>query len=464
MECGRSHAGPAVLRRRRLTTGLLASMRFAVATTLAALAPLGLRAAPGEPDLHVVSTLADQGPGSLRAALQAAARTPGPDRIVFGDAGGIFSTPQTIALSAPLPVIEGDVEIDGHIPGLLWKAYGATLGGEGRSRIFEVAESGSLRLAGITLADGHAREGGGILNRGRLVLEGVTLLGHRAERDGGALANRGGEVWLINSTAADNRARRGGAVANLSGTLHIVHATLYRNQARKGAAVFSRGPLSLANSILAGDGEQCRQRGRSRVSATHNLITRHSGCGRPISQAEPGLGRFGYYNGPTPLFPVEAGSPALNLGDNQAALDARGQPLVWDQRGNGDPRYAEGYADLGAFEQQPPLAGEFVVDTIEDNGLRGCTLAGQGDCPLRAALELAIAAQRPLRIRFDPEVFAQPRTLPLAELPAGADVALVLDGSGAAAITIIIPGPRPPWRMLNGVSLDADAAVLRYGQ
>lgn len=424
------------------------------------------QAQPASPTIHVVTGTADQGPGSLRQALEDANRTPGPDRIVFGDADGPFATPRTIALSAPLPVVHGEVEIDGHIRRLLWKAYGATVSGQGNHRVFEVAPGGRLHLAGITIADGKARTGAGILNRGHLVLEGVTLLRNRASAAGGGVANRGGQAWLINSTASENQARRGGAVANLSGRLRVTNSTLYRNQAKVGAAVFSKGELTLANSILAGDdgGEQCRRRGALAAETTHNLITRHRGCGQPISQADPVLTAIGHYNGPAPVFPLGAGSPALNLGDNAAAVDAEGRPLVWDQRGNGDPRYVEGYTDLGAFEQQPQLASEFIVDSVEDTGLRGCSLAGGADCPLRAALELAAAAGRPVSIRFDGRVFAEPQTLRLATIPPGADQPLRLDGTGAAPVTILTASAPPPWQTLNGVRVVEISAISRYEQ
>lgn len=409
---------------------------------------------------HVVTTTADAGPGSLRFALEGSARTPGADRIVFGDADGPFSTPQTIELAGPLPAITGEVTIDGHIRHRLWTAYGATISGGGRQRVFQVPPGATLRLAGITIVDGRADDGGAVLNRGRLVVEGVSLLRNEAVDAGGAIANDGGEVLLINSTAADNRAARGGAVANLDGQLRVTNSTLYRNEAEEGAALYSVAGLEMANSILAGGaGIQCVNSGPLADGTTHNLITSHRGCGEPILSDDPRLGGFGYYNGPTPVFTLEGGSPAINLGDNAAAVGEDGQLLKWDQRGNGDPRFAAGYTDLGAFEHQAQLPDEFVVDTIEDTGLRGCSIVGAADCPLRAALELAAVARQETRIRFDPTVFSGPRTLHLDRVPAGTDVPLVLDGAGTAGVTIVAPGARTPWRGLNGVHLEFEAGL-----
>ena len=121
-------------------------------------------AGPLEKQTLVVSSYADSGPGSLRAALEQASESSRTYRIGFGSAEGPFSVPRVIELSSPLPVIQTKVEIDGFIPGLLWTAYGATVSGKDQFRVFEVASGGVLRLAGITVANGHSGSGAGVLN------------------------------------------------------------------------------------------------------------------------------------------------------------------------------------------------------------------------------------------------------------------------------------------------------------
>lgn len=428
------------------------------AATLAALWLAG-PAAAGEAGVHEheVGSTADSGAGSLRAAIEAAALTPGPDRIHFGNAGGPFASPRTIVLASPLPPIAGEVTIDGHIRGLLWVAYGATVSGAGRHRVFEVAEGGSLRLRGITLADGAARRGGAVLNRGRLVLDGVTFTGNRARAAGGAVANSG-ELVVVNSTFIGNRAPRGGAIAHLAGRLHVVHGTFHGNLGGRGAALHNAADAVVANSILSGEAApQCLNAGRWLPASTHNLMTSQRGCGEPILQADPVLEGPAYYNGPTPTLSLGGGSPAVNLGDNASSVDEAGQPLVWDQRGNGDPRFVAGYADLGAFELQD--FPDLVVDTAIDTGLRGCTPAGWADCPLRAAIELAAATTRPAHVRFSPAIFTAPATLHLARLPEGAAREIVLDADGAAPVRIVVPDAAGlPWRAVNGATLETGPA------
>ena len=408
-------------------------------------------------ELEVTATT-DAGPGSLRWALEQARGDDGPYRIHFGDREGLFATPQTIQLNGALPKITGEVTIDGFIRRHLWTAYGATVSGGGKHQLFSVEPGARLHLIGITLTDGHASVGGAIHNRGRLIVEGVTMLENRAGEAGGAIANVGGEIFVINSTIADGSAPRGGAIANLEGKLTVTHGTLYRNTAKTGPAIYSAGALALANSIFRGpegrEGEQCVNTGELVHSIANLFINDSEGCGTPLLESDPRIGRFGYYNGPTPVFVIEGDSPALNLANTEAAVDHTGKPLRWDQRGNGDPRFAGGYADIGAFEHQSQLPKDYLVDTIEDTGLRGCTTTGAHNCPLRAAVELALAGREPAPIRFSPHVFDEPHTLRLEKPPENIDHRpLEFDGRGAAPVTIHVPGPHRDWNAHNGIIL-----------
>jgi hypothetical protein len=405
-----------------------------------------------------VTKKTDSGPGSLRAALEQANQSGQPHKIIFGTSEGPFRTPQVIELSSPLPIIEGVVEISGHIPGLLWKAYGVSVNGNERFRVFEVAPQGELRISGITIENGQADTGAGILNHGRLVVEGVTLLANTAEVAGGAIANQGGEAYLINSTVVSNHATRGGGVANLAGTLRITNATLDQNHAEIGSAIYSEAQLTLGNSILTGQDTQCVNSGPLDEASTHNIFASSDGCGEPLLSADPHLGKINFYNGPTPTLPISSLSPAINLGDNAIAVDDAGNPLKWDQRGNGDPRFARGYVDIGAFEHQSQLPTELVVDTIEDTLLRGCTVTGVANCPIRAAVELSIAGRHPVPIRFLPNIFSQPQVLFVDELPENAQQPLVFDGEGTGGITIIVP-QAVPWLGNNGVWFELSDSV-----
>jgi hypothetical protein len=168
-------------------------------------------------------------------------------------------------------------------------------------------------------------------------------------------------------------------------------------------------------------------------ASTHNLIETNEGCGQPISTADPRLGKLGYYNGSTRTLPLGGGSPAINLGDNASAVDEHGEPLRWDQRGNGDPRFIAGITDVGAFERQalPVL----MVDTVEDAERRACTRS-PADCSLRGAITLANAIGKAQVIRFDPKLFSVSRIISLTRPLPDVAIDLTIDASGTAGVTV----------------------------
>jgi predicted outer membrane repeat protein len=385
----------------------------------------------------VVTNVSDSGEGSLRRAILDANARSGPDVISFDSDHGTFAVPRTIRLTGPLPVLTEDVTINGYIEDRLWQATGVTVSGGGAWRVFEVAEGVKATIESITVAEASAPHGGGVLNRGELVIKGMTFLNNAAEHEGGGLANRGGKLTVINSTFYGNRAGWfGGGLASAGGTARVTNSTFSDNTAPRGGGLYSNDALVLANTILVNsqDGVDCVATAGVDAASTNNLIETNEGCGHPVSTADPRLGRPEYYNGPTQTMPLGGGSPAINLGDNASAVDEAGRPLVWDQRGNGDPRFVGGITDLGAFERQ--AFPELVVDTYEDSELRACTRGGQADCSLRGAIALANAMDEPEVITFDPEIFSVPRTIvPEQPLPK-ITTELPVDARGGAEVTL----------------------------
>lgn len=382
----------------------------------------------------IVSSVADSGAGSLRQTILDAMAYGGGARITFDPQ--VFAEPQTITLESGLPTIETEMTIDGFIPKRLWKATGVIISGDGRFPVFSISKTGRASLLNLTVADGCGIDGGGVLNRGVLVVKGVTFTGNGAI-NGGGLASLGATTSVINCTFTDNSADEagGGLVAEGSVTT-VTNCTFSDNQAKIGGGLYSSGLMTLQNTILANShsGMDCVVTGYFSPASTRNLIMDHDGCGVPITSANPRLGPFGYFNGPTKTFPLGGGSPAINLGDNLSAVDENGEALRWDQRGNGDPRFVAGFTDIGAFEHQ--AFPKLIVDTTEDTDLRACTPSGSEDCPLRGAIELANATGKPQVIRFDSRVFSDPRVLkmsrPLPEITSD----VTLDATGTAGVTL----------------------------
>jgi predicted outer membrane repeat protein len=401
-----------------------------------------------------VTTTADTGEGSLRQAIINANALSGANTITFDTTAGPFAEPETIMVAGGLPDIVGEVTIDGYIENRLWSPSGVTLSGSRAGRVFTVAAGARATISSLTITEGLAPDGGGILNRGELVVKGVTFVDNEAEHSGGAVANLTGKVTVINSTFAGNRAGdAGGGLADSTGEVTVTNCTFSGNRARRGGGIFSDGLLLVRNTILANseDGRDCVCAGELDPASTNNIIENHLGCGEPITSADPILTRLGKYNGPTPTIPPGGGSPAVNLGDNASAVDEHGQPLKWDQRGGGDPRYVAGFTDIGAFEQQ--AAPRLVVDTFEDNELRGCRPGGPADCSLRGAIKLAIASGKPQVITFDPRVFDVPRTIKLDQPLPDLEADITIDATGTAGLTVTSNGRFPVFKINPAASV-----------
>lgn len=201
----------------------------------------------------------------------------------------------------------------------------------------------ALTVTSSELRAGQARHGGAIFNSGALALSSASLALNSAEV-GGALYSvaLSATVQLNNDTLAANTheaAGPGAAITNLGGTLIAGNTLIGQN----GAAASCAGPIT---------------------SAGHNLDSEAS-CGfsgaGDMSNTAPQLGPLPAVDRTPNTFPLLAGSPAINAGDNAscAALDIfqRARP--------------HGLAcDIGAYEtNSPPSASAASYATAEDQPL-----------------------------------------------------------------------------------------------
>lgn len=367
--------------------------------------------------IYKVSAIADSGSGTLREAIELANASPGTDRIVFESDDDLYRKPQTIHLDSALPVITDNLVIDGYIDDMLWKASGVTISGNDRIQILEVQANAKVKLKHLTLANGQGENGGAVNNNGELVVDSCTLSNNGAGNDGGAIHSDGLRTIIINSTFYENNAGRyGGAVANKKGLVTSTNNTFTDNTSTRGGALYNSDRLAMVNSILANSKaeEDCYSNGT--VTTNHyNIIESETGCGTPYSSEDPSLKSPNLYNGPIKTIPLGGRSPAVNYGDNDSAVNEYGDKLKWDQRGNGDPRYAAGIIDIGAFETQ--ANNKLEVDTVEDVDYRWC-IVFKNDCSLSGALLLSGQEKRFHTITFHPDIFSVPTTLRLpASLP-----------------------------------------------
>lgn len=196
-----------------------------------------------------VTTLADSGAGSLRAALDLANANPDVDTITFQS--GLTGT---ITLAGQLQVLES-VTIQG--PG----AGSVTVDADGTGMAFYVYHSGGenidVTISGITITGGTAS---GIVNWGEnLTLDGVVLTGNTTSGNGGGLYSTSGSadngvpyLTIKNSTISGNSAGNGGGVyhGDSVGTLLISDSIISGNTATDdGGGVYTADPKDLADTV-----------------------------------------------------------------------------------------------------------------------------------------------------------------------------------------------------------------------
>lgn len=195
----------------------------------------------------IVSTLADGGAGSLRAAIAGANAG---ETITF--APGLSGT---IALTGGAIALTKNVTIGG--PG----ATTITVSGSNASRIFTIGTGTSATISGLTLANGEsAANGGAIDNLGTVTLTNATLTNNASsDGEGGAVCNEaGGTLAVTSSTFAHNLAQNGGAIGSESANTTVTNSTFTSNTAvgptgaaePAGGAIYSENDITIVGSTF----------------------------------------------------------------------------------------------------------------------------------------------------------------------------------------------------------------------
>ncbi|NLE36872.1 MAG: cadherin-like domain-containing protein, partial [Pirellulaceae bacterium] len=222
-----------------------------------------------------------------------------------------------------------------------------------------LAVSGTVSLTGSTIAGNSANYGGGInVGSGTLDIANCTISGNSAGQGGGINVHGGGssaQVSITNSTITANSATSTG------GGVYVTASWL---------------PLVLHNTIVAGNNAPSNSQlyGTVASDSSHNLIGFSTGLsgitngvnGNQIgvtTPIDPMLGPLQDNGGPTRTHEPLPGSPLIDAGSDAKALDAKGTPLLIDQRGF--VRFY-GTVDIGAVESQPP-----GIPVAHDDGFVG---------------------------------------------------------------------------------------------
>lgn len=386
----------------------------------------------------VVDTAEDENDGvfsagdlSLREAIELTNANPGADTIAFA--------PDLVENIIKLTSGELAITDDLTITGL--GADQLAISGNEESRIFNVNNAEStivVTVRGLSLVDGRADSGAGINNRERLVVEdcmlsgnwaedwggggiynsssgtltvtGSTLVRNRAVDVGGGIANSG-TLTVTGSTLAHNEAggNGGGVFNNSSATLTVTGSTLAYSSATAGGGISNFGTLTLANSLLAGNAASLGPDVRNAAtiaSAQYNVIQDGAAShidngvdgnqvGNEVEALDPRLDPAGLQDngGPTQTIALLQGSPAIDAGSYQLAVDSNGDPLEYDQRGSGYPRMLHGTVDAGSFEvQNQTLTIDSPTVTEGTGGTKTLTFTVSAPLAVQGGFKVAFAA------------------------------------------------------------------------
>jgi hypothetical protein len=274
--------------------------------------------------ITVINT-SDSGAGSLRQAISDSSS---------GDTVNFDSSlnGQTITLTSGELLINKNLTITGPGANLL------AINGNAAGRVFDITSGINVTISGLTITNGNAGVGGGILNGATLTITNSTLSGNSASNAGGGIFNSGTTLTITNCTLSGNSTtyNNGGGIANVGTTVEIGNTIL--KTGALGENIFNYfGTVTSNGYNLSSDD------GGGFLTATGDQIN-----------TDPLLGPLQNNGGPTFTHELLAGSPAIDAGDPNFDPNSFTPPLLYDQRGSGFARVANSRIDIGAFEVQRP--------------------------------------------------------------------------------------------------------------
>ena len=336
-------------------------------------------------DLDILKSLTIQGAGARRTVISGGAvdtvlEVFAPAVVTVTDLmirGGSVESPP--ALKAAGIVNRGNLTLD--------RVQVRGNAGVGPQSIGGILNDGTLAMTASTVTRnvsvGLQAGVGGIRNSGPLTLTRSTVsensVGAKFGGGPGAISNAStGILNLVDSTVSGN-ASVGSRVTN-DGTM-IVRGSVF---AANGFGIFSTGPATLTNTIVA---DECSAPA-GLTSSGGNLST-DADCGLTGGPgdalvADAGLGPLGPHGGATETHPLLPGSPAIDtaLPVPCGPVDQRGRSRPQD--GNGDTVAA---CDKGPFEFTPALFADVAADHVNRGAIEALFASGvTGGCQAAPAL------------------------------------------------------------------------------
>jgi hypothetical protein len=237
------------------------------------------------PGPFVVTTNSDSGPGSLRAALAAAANAASDDTVTFDPTVTGTITLSSGELDTTVGGTSGNVVIDG--PGNL------TVDAGHLSRVLSVVGSGgavrpTATVSGLTLTGGatplnNPEDGGAVRATGAdLALDGVVVSDSRSGKSGGGVSVAGGSLTLLSSAITGNTT-----------TTDQDFSTLTPDDGGGGLSVDANGAagvgLAVTDSTVSGNTTSGRGGGVRAVGGASATITRSTVSGNRATHTFRGV-------------------------------------------------------------------------------------------------------------------------------------------------------------------------------
>jgi hypothetical protein len=230
----------------------------------------------------------------------------------------------------------------------------------------------------------------GIVSLGSLTLVDSTVDGNSTGTDSPAIYSDG-YLSIIGSTVSRNRTDGGDGGIQSRGDAAIVNSTISRNGSVccfRSELSHDDGTLTLESSTIVGSGITMVEFGASSQAFISNSVIRHTNdvfpyaacdltqgsvtslggniespgdtCGfdQPtdlvnVSLEDLAIGPLQDNGGPTMTHALLPGSVAIDRIPGAMCVDADGQPLTTDQRGEPRPETGGTMCDVGSFEVQP---------------------------------------------------------------------------------------------------------------